>query len=185
MGSRIVFVLKAFHVKDTKNLTLVFVEDENERIHCRLSDRKIQPHNTTMQEDCNTCTCFGGRRTCTKVVCGGSNCWNNTHAGGCPSGGVCLPKPKVGCLIPPCKQWGECSGVATSSAQSDSGISEEVCLPNTTDLNGDCAKIHIVFKLDKLPKVSKVDFLSSLGVSNQHFSRHKIAYPLRFKVDIR
>lgn len=106
-----------------------------------------------MQEDCNTCTCLNGIRTCTKVVCGARNCWNHTRAGGCPSGSVCVPKKAVGCLNPPCGRWAECKGGATSSAQSDSGINDEVCLPNSTNLNGDCAKIHIVFSLNKLPKV--------------------------------
>lgn len=65
-------------------------------------------------------------------------------------------KKAVGCLSPPCGRWAECKGGGTTSKQSDSGIGDEVCLPNSTDLNGDCAKIHIVFSRSKLPKVSKM-----------------------------
>lgn len=128
---------------------------EDDWVHCKLPGGRIQPHNTTMQEDCNTCWCFRNRRMCTKVVCGANNCWNHTQAGGCPSGGICVPKREVGCLSPPCEQWAECRGGATSSAQSDSGISDEMCLPNTTELNGDCAKVHIVFNQRNLPAVRK------------------------------
>ena len=157
-------VAKICVLEEKKNNTkylFFFVADENDSIHCHLSDGRIQRHNTTMQEDCNTCTCLGGDRTCTRVDCGASNCWNHTQAGGCPSGGVCTLKRRVGCLTPPCQQWAECSGGGTSSAHGDSGIGEEVCLPNSTDLNGDCAKIHIVFKLEKLPKVRLVDISPS------------------------
>lgn len=135
----------------------LFLGDEHDWRHCRLSGGGIlQRHNTKMQEDCNTCTCMNGTRTCTKVVCGASNCWNHTQAGSCPTGGVCVPKKAVGCLSPPCGRWAECTGGATTSKQSDSGIDDEFCLPNSTNLNGDCAKIHIVFTQNKLPKVSKM-----------------------------
>ena len=131
-----------------------FSDDKSDRVHCHLTDTIIQRHNTTMREDCNLCTCLNGKRTCTKLDCGAKNCWNNTQAGVCPSGGVCVPKRKVGCLKPPCEQWAECSGgSASSSPQIDSEISDEACFPNSTDLNGDCAKVHIVFKTHELPKV--------------------------------
>ena len=150
--------MTAVYLLLTFNFSSPFVENENDSNHCRLTDGRIlQRHNTTVQEDCNTCTCFRGQRTCTKVDCGPSNCWKDSQANGCPSGDVCVPKRRVGCLNPPCEQWAECSGSATSSAQSDSGINEEVCLPNTTDLNGDCAKIHIVFSSEKVPQVRTLD----------------------------
>lgn len=61
----------------------------------------------------------------------------------------------MGCLKPPCEKWAECSGdPATSSLQIDSEISDGACFPNSTNLNGDCAKVHVVFNTDKLPLVS-------------------------------
>ena len=68
-----------------------------------------------------------------------------------------MPKKAVDCLSPPCGRWAECEGGSTNSKQSDSGIGDEVCLPNSTDLNSDCAKIHIVFSRGKLPKVSRIN----------------------------
>lgn len=138
-------------------MTVFLPDDEHDWRHCRLPGGIVlQRHNTDVQEDCNTCSCVNGTRTCTKVVCGAHNCWNHTQAGGCPTGEVCVPKKAVDCLSPPCGRWAECEGGATNSKQSDSGIGDEVCLPNSTDLNGDCAKIHIVFRRGKLPKVSRM-----------------------------
>ena len=149
--------LKRIAKVESKSMTLALPDDEKDWRHCRLPSGVIlQQHNTDMEEDCNTCTCVNGTRTCTKVVCGAHNCWNHTRAGGCPTGGVCVPKKAVDCLSPPCGQWAECEGGATNSKQSDSGIGDEVCLPNSTDLNSDCAKIHIVFSRGKLPKVSRM-----------------------------
>lgn len=142
---------------ESKTMTVFLPDDEHDWRHCRLPGEIIlQRHNTDVQEDCNTCSCVNGTRTCTKVVCGAHNCWNHTQAGGCPTGEVCVPKKAVDCLSPPCGRWAECEGGATNSKQSDSGIGDEVCLPNSTDLNGDCAKIHIVFRRGKLPKVSRM-----------------------------
>lgn len=156
----------------SKTMTLFLPDDEHDWRHCRLPGGVIlQRHNTDMQEDCNTCTCANGTRTCTKVVCGASNCWNQTRAGGCPTGGVCVPKKAVDCLSPPCGRWAECEGGATNSKQSDSGIGDEVCLPNSTDLNGDCAKIHIVFSRSKLPAVSNI-YCHSLPMSLGNYHRH-------------
>lgn len=134
--------------------------DKNDRVHCALSDGTIQPHNTTWNEDCNDCSCSNGRRKCTEVDCGAKNCWNDTQAGACPSGEVCVPKRNVGCLKPPCEKWAECSGdPATSSLQIDSEISDGACFPNSTNLNGDCAKVHVVFNTDKLPLGTLVEEL--------------------------
>ena len=159
----------------SKTMTLFLLDDERDWRHCRLPGGIIlQRHNTDMQEDCNTCTCANGTRTCTKIVCGTPNCWNHTQAGGCPTGGVCVPKKAVDCLSPPCGRWAECKGGATNSKQSDSGIGDEVCLPNSTDLNGDCAKIHIVFSRSKLPTVSKCTWVNceSVHVPLLRFSHH-------------
>ena len=98
-------------------------------------------------------------------------------AGKCPSGGTCLPKEKAGCLNPPCKQWAECSGDGTTSKQSGSEISGEVCLPNSTELNADCSKIHIVFKMEKLPKVTELVFIRfgrvSLSIKSVILASHQ------------
>ena len=114
-------------------------------------------HNVNFTDDCNSCECFKGTITCTKVVCGPHNCLN--HSGlsqsnslpGCPIGNVCKRK-ETNCLKPPCYPWGECAG-GKKSAQSGDDISDEVCLPNGTELSLDCAKINIRFDLEKLPRV--------------------------------
>ena len=145
--------------------------------NCKLKDGTIQPHNSTVQEDCNSCLCLGGERRCTGIDCGASNCMDISDAGKCPSGGTCVPKEKAGCLNPPCKQWAECSGDGTTSKQSGSEISGEVCLPNSTELNADCSKIHIVFKMEKLPKVTELVFIRfgrvSLSIKSVILASHQ------------
>lgn len=116
----------------------------------------IYRHNATFDDECNTCKCFKGTVTCTKVVCGPHNCLNKSGPGqsssvrSCPIGNVCKRK-ETSCLKPPCKPWGECAGVL--SAVSADSISDEVCLPNGTELSLDCAKINIIFDVKKLPRV--------------------------------
>lgn len=105
-----------------------------------------------MPKDCNSCECLDGVLRCTGIDCGVPNCLNRTQAGSCPTGAKCVPKAAAECLSPPCGRWGECQGGST--AKIITGINEGACLPNSTYLNGDCAKIHIVFQVDKLPKVS-------------------------------
>ena len=151
----------------------VISDDENETIHCRVNGVIIQRHNTTIQQECNTCTCNRGRRTCTKVLCSPHNCWNRTDVDACPSGGICMPK-SAECLKPPCPKWAECSGPTTSQSQSgDGGIPEDRCFPNTTELSGDCAKIHIVFNMKKLPKVGLKSFARFVKI-NQLRCRYEI-----------
>ena len=81
----------------------------------------------------------------------------------------------MGCLKPPCEKWAECSGgSATSSLQVDSEISDGACFPNSTNLNGDCAKVHIVFNTDKLPMVSNQLLYSDL-FNNTLYSTYTFA----------
>ena len=120
---------------------------------CRVGGR-IYSNKETSKEDCNTCTCNKGIRSCTKVLCGPKNCYNASRASGhnaCGLGDVCKPK-EGGCLKPPCATYGECTGVKSTSI-GGGVIGDDVCLPNTTVLSGDCAKINILLNVQKIPKV--------------------------------
>jgi hypothetical protein len=112
-------------------------------------------HNTTTKEDCNTCTCYKGTRTCTKVDCGPRNCNSSDplDASVCQDGDVCKAK-ETNCLKPPCAEYGVCMGVTSTSIGGGGGvIRDDFCLPNSTSLSGDCAKINILFNLQKIPNV--------------------------------
>ncbi|XP_048585834.1 protein jagged-1b isoform X2 [Nematostella vectensis] len=125
---------------------------------CRYGDNQLQSHNTTVKEDCNTCSCVHGTRTCTKVVCGPDNCLNSSTVSNdiCSMGSVCVPK-KGTCLKPPCPAYGECQGWSVAQPHGDSDISDDVCLPRSNDLTQDCAKINILLDWDKLPNGTLIE----------------------------
>ncbi len=104
------------------------------------------PHNRTWQEQCNTCTCENKKVTCTKVWCGPSNCLDPENKNTCSKDHPCKKKADSLCLTPPCVPWGQCDGKFTSAKQSS-------CSPSTklSKLTDDCAKVNIVYDVDRMP----------------------------------
>ncbi|KAM4584163.1 protein jagged-1b-like isoform 3-T3 [Odontesthes bonariensis] len=65
-------------------------------------------------EDCNSCRCYNGRVTCTKLWCGPKPCSLHTkiHSTECLASETCVAVPDEHCFVKPCPSQGECWGPA-------------------------------------------------------------------------
>lgn len=78
----------------------------------------------------------------------------------CPGGHECIQHPFLTCFTPPCgaHQWGVCS-----TPDPPTPLNTQ-CEPNSGYLDNSCARITLIFKKDKVPKVRKnQDTFSSLA----------------------
>lgn len=106
-------------------------------------------HGSSWLENCNTCICSDGSVKCTQILCPPKNCISHDRIQGCEvSGSSCIEK-NVSCLREPCPRYGQC--VAQSG--NTEAIKNLECDPLTNEVSEDCAKVHLVFSREKLPKV--------------------------------
>ncbi|XP_033846395.1 protein jagged-2b isoform X2 [Periophthalmus magnuspinnatus] len=127
------------------------------------------PHGSRWEEECNSCHCFNGKVACTKVVCGRRPCQlhpsEQEQRQLCPAGRECVEHRYLGCLSPPCHQWGVCSVAGPSPSQPPTK-----CQPNSGHLDNSCGRITLVFSQDKVPRGTTVE---------------NICFELRYLPDIR
>lgn len=136
------------------------------------------PHGGLWDEECNACRCTDGSVRCSKVRsvltnksrprgnrskvpplqvrCGRRPCRlqappspADAVAPSCPGGHECVQHPFLTCFTPPCHQWGVCS-----TPDPPTPLNTQ-CEPNSGYLDNSCARITLVFKKDKVPKVRK------------------------------
>ena len=107
-------------------------------------------HNTTWSEDCNSCGCNDGRVQCTKVLCPPNNCISpaTNRVEKCEEGGSCVEVKNASCLRDPCPRFGQCFVESEVLSQT-----EVECDASTNLVTDDCAKVHLTFSKEKLPKV--------------------------------
>ncbi|XP_078593136.1 protein jagged-1-like isoform X1 [Branchiostoma floridae x Branchiostoma japonicum] len=127
--------------------------------HCELvlGDLQRQPcwgsgglfaHGTKWEDECNTCSCRNGEVVCSQIWCGPEVCFagdgNTMDSMECPPGQYCMVPTEDSCFTPPCGRWGHCR---TPGLDLPSGpVSRTTtCLPNTTELDNNCAKITLMF----------------------------------------
>lgn len=65
----------------------------------------------------------------------------------CPPGQQCREKALGQCLQPPCEDWGECTAEEPLPPSTP-------CLPRTTHLDNNCARLTLRFNRDQVPQVS-------------------------------
>lgn len=74
---------------------------------------------------------------------------SDAPAPSCPGGHECVQHPFLTCFTPPCHRWGVCS-----TPDPPTPINTQ-CEPNSGYLDNSCARITLIFKKDKVPKVRK------------------------------
>lgn len=91
---------------------------------------------------------------CFQVRCGRRPCRlqapppaADAAAPSCPGGHECIQHPFLTCFTPPCHQWGVCS-----TPDPPTPLNTQ-CEPNSGYLDNSCARITLIFKKDKVPKV--------------------------------
>lgn len=91
---------------------------------------------------------------CFQVRCGRRPCRlqappspADATAPSCPGGHECIQHPFLTCFTPPCHQWGVCS-----TPDPPTPLNTQ-CEPNSGYLDNSCARITLIFKKDKVPKV--------------------------------
>uniref|UniRef100_A0A8C5KK41 Delta-like protein n=1 Tax=Jaculus jaculus TaxID=51337 RepID=A0A8C5KK41_JACJA len=113
------------------------------------------PHGSSWVEDCNSCHCLDGRRDCSKVWCGWKPCLlSDALSAQCPQGQQCQEKALGQCLQPPCEAWGECVAEDPLSPSTP-------CLPRSTHLDNNCARLTLRFSRDQVPQGTTVDAICS------------------------
>uniref|UniRef100_A0A8C2L8T5 Delta-like protein n=1 Tax=Cricetulus griseus TaxID=10029 RepID=A0A8C2L8T5_CRIGR len=116
------------------------------------------PHGSSWIEDCNSCRCLDGRRDCSKVWCGWKPCLlsgqPNALSAQCPPGQQCQEKALGQCLQPPCENWGECAAEEPLPPSTP-------CLPRTTHLDNNCARLTLRFNRDQVPQGTTVGAICS------------------------
>lgn len=65
----------------------------------------------------------------------------------CPPGQQCREKAPGQCLQPPCAAWGECS-------PEEPLLPSTPCLPRSSHLDNNCARLTLRFNHDQVPQVS-------------------------------
>ena len=109
-------------------------------------------HGSEWRENCNNCDCDNGAVKCTQILCPPQNCISRdtNRAQGCEeSGSRCVEMKNVSCLRDPCPRFGQCVQDGDTQA-----VFKLECDPSTNQVTDDCAKVHIVFSREKIPKVS-------------------------------
>ncbi|NP_001401828.1 protein jagged-2 isoform 1 precursor [Rattus norvegicus] len=116
------------------------------------------PHGSSWVEDCNSCRCLDGHRDCSKVWCGWKPCLLSPQPSAlsaqCPPGQQCREKAMGQCLQPPCENWGECTA-------EDPLPPSTPCLPRTTHLDNNCARLTLHFNRDQVPQGTTVGAICS------------------------
>lgn len=119
-------------------------------------------HGSSWLESCNTCTCSDGTVKCTQVVCPPLNCISRdtNRVQGCEESGFKCIERNVSCLREPCPRFGQCEGNKEVNREGDKeAIFKLKCDPASSNrVTEDCAKVHLVFSKEKLPKVNLVKF---------------------------
>uniref|UniRef100_A0A8C6QC67 Delta-like protein n=1 Tax=Nannospalax galili TaxID=1026970 RepID=A0A8C6QC67_NANGA len=116
------------------------------------------PHGSSWMEDCNSCRCLDGHRDCSKVWCGWKPCLlssqPDTLSAQCPPGQQCREKALGQCLQPPCEAWGECTA-------QEHLLPSTPCLPRSTHLDNNCARLTLRFNRDQVPQGTTVGAICS------------------------
>ncbi|XP_066997092.2 protein jagged-1b [Anabrus simplex] len=113
--------------------------------------------NSTVEDDCNICTCLHTGVKCTQVWCGLGNCLGSPNLMHgtviCQLNQVCVPSPREACLTPTCAPWGECRDLESGKRVGPPLLpAPPSCWPNQAELSNSCARLTLLLDRSKLPQ---------------------------------
>ncbi|XP_074656942.1 protein jagged-2-like [Tubulanus polymorphus] len=128
-------------------------------------NRRIYGHNSTWQHECNSCKCQDGHVVCSKMFCGPRNCLTHPNVTEelviCEPHETCVVQTEETCFTPPCLPWGQCRKQDAVLDPKPPGLKTN-CIPNTQNLNNDCARITLLFDKSKMPTGISVEGICNI-----------------------